>query len=282
MSKHQKLAAVCVVIVLVPVLIILLNADQDSEELDALMNAPAETPSAASTGKPTVDRFELARQQMKDAGPQPRSISDSLSIIKKAEASGIRSKEFFAAVNQAGVSLGAALRGNEKHTAIFVEKLQVMAPELATVHIHQNEETAEWKSVKVCETRHGFDAVRFKVGGDEDSDLFIAIVSPHKIFYWGMVAMSGKPEPMQNPKVVPIELKSVPASAEHGVIFRTVVGSGLIPGKEYILWFRFNSGDVADLHYVARAVPVGSVEDWNSAEGIVKAIGEELFETTNE
>jgi WD40 repeat protein len=145
--------------------------------------------------------------------------------------------------------------------------------QLPDVTPHTGKQPAKWHRLTVNRDGSRFAVVKFQSPLKKDADMEWAFITPH-MTNWYILPLEGTMKGFKNfSRVQNIRVKGAQLPEKQTMTFQRLTGGELKPGREYLLWFRYNTTERVDLQLCLHLSEAGTHKDVNNATDIARAMG---------
>ena len=152
-----------------------------------------------------------------------------------------------------------------------VEKLQeALVPVIVP---HTGKQKPKWHQLNVNRDASQFSVVRFKSPLKKDADLEWVFNAP-TMTNWYIIPVEKTMKGFRNFKIErDVRMQGVEFPENSRLHFQRLTGGEIKPGKEYLLWFRFDADKPVDLKLCVHLSEAGTNKAVNTSTDIAKSVG---------
>jgi formylglycine-generating enzyme required for sulfatase activity len=168
--------------------------------------------------------------------------------------------------------------------AAFPDALRAIHTELPELVVSVGDQPLQWNSIEIARLspgfrngNHLFDAFRFRSPLDQPADLHWAFGVPEQVGRWYILPLKGAMQGFESYKNDwNLNIPGVPLPPGNGFVFQELMGGRILPGEEYIIWYKPVDGSPNTFHAALRLTPAGTHTAATTAEDIARILGVSL------
>lgn len=217
----------------------LVTAGYDEDQLGWITDNGGEhieMPGYPSSMPMVWDASDLDNLLVKSRQPAPESLADSKLTARE----------------KATRELRHLIVTRQVASDAFQECVKIVAPSLPKATVDVGQAPVKWQEITLNKSRTGIDGIRFKSSLSEPADLRWCFAVPEAKRDWLIASPEGKMEQFGQHKVRRnLAFPELPIEGKNQFFFQALNGGHILPGKEYLIVFTFNTQEPVILRFAA-------------------------------
>ena len=173
------------------------------------------------------------------------------------------------------------------NTSLLQRGLAALRDELHELTVTTGDQPLHWNSVTLARlpalggggADRLFDAFRFRSPFELPADLHWVFAVPESVGRWYILPLKGEMQGFESfERMWNLKPRDVPTLPGSTFVFQELLGGRILPGEEYILWYKPPDGAPSEFHAALRLTPAGMHTGAASAEEIARALQLDLQE----